>query len=171
MYFAFRESYFVYTVTCKGIVCMIFLNDARNENVKSKGCVWVFFFFFFFFTRFILFIITGSYREFGLFPQWKATCQRRYVCRLLTFVLIMWFHFLVMWPAGEDGVIHVWDLGSGAVLRECPSTGNSLSQQVTSLAFSPDGTLLASSSYGNQIKLWNVRTLSTAPQPQSTNTR
>ena len=66
-------------------------------------------------------------------------------------------------------MIHVWDLGSGAVLRECP--GSSSSQQITSLAFSPDGTLLASSSYGNQIKLWNVRTLSIAPQSQSTNSR
>ena len=65
----------------------------------------------------------------------------------------------------------MWDLGSGAVLRECPSTGNSSNQQITSLTFSRDGTLLASSSYGNQIKLWNVRTLSTTPQSQIPSTR
>ena len=71
-------------------------------------------------------------------------------------------------------MIHVWDLGSGGVLRECNSTpapSTNSSQPITSLAFSPDGGLLASSGSADQIKLWNVRTLSTPLQTQNSTSR
>ena len=35
--------------------------------------------------------------------------------------------------------------------------------EVTSLAYSPDGTLLASSCHGNQIRVWNMRTANVLP--------
>ena len=74
---------------------------------------------------------------------------------------------------GEDGVIRVWDLGSGGILRECwPSLpSNASARQITSLAFSPDGTLLASSDYSKEVKLWNVRTLSIPSQNSTQSSR
>ena len=71
-------------------------------------------------------------------------------------------------------MIHVWDLGSGGVLRECnstPTSSTNSSQPITSLAFSPDGGLLASSGCGDQIKLWNVRTWGTPLQTQNPTSR
>ena len=53
---------------------------------------------------------------------------------------------------GEDDLLRVWDLGSGTVLREL----HTHSGGVTSLAYSPDGVMLASSCHDNQIKVWNM---------------
>ena len=56
-------------------------------------------------------------------------------------------------PAGLAGQVHVWDAAGNArpVL-----TGHS--DSIYGLAFSPDGTLLATSSYDKLIKLWEVET-------------
>ena len=60
--------------------------------------------------------------------------------------------------AGSDGLVQLWDIGSGNVVKEFK--GHS---EVTSLAYSPDGTLLASSCHGNQIRVWNMRTANVLP--------
>lgn len=60
---------------------------------------------------------------------------------------------------GVDGLVQLWDLGSGNIVKEFKGH----SEAVTSLAYSPDGTLLASSCHGNQIRFWNMRTASIPP--------
>ena len=114
-----------------------------------------------------------------VYNQWQssvAKCSNVYWCYIIK--------NSCSYYAGDDGVVRVWELGSGRILRECPpaapppvpppptgNTSSTSSQQITSLAFSQDGSLLASSSYGNQIRLWNVRTLSSPCHSQVTTSR
>jgi WD40 repeat protein len=53
-----------------------------------------------------------------------------------------------------QGEIKLWDVATGREVRTL--TGHT--RGVTSVAFSPDGKLLASGSYGTTIKLWDVAT-------------
>lgn len=63
----------------------------------------------------------------------------------------------------KDGLVRVWDLGSGRLtrtLRAHPETKGGMESGVSALAFSPDGTLLATGSerIGEQatLKVWEV---------------
>ena len=47
--------------------------------------------------------------------------------------------------------VRLWDVASGGIVRTL-----SHGDQVTSVAFSPDGTLLVSGGYDNQAYLWGV---------------
>ena len=49
--------------------------------------------------------------------------------------------------------MRLWDLGSGEMVKEFQGHNG----PIVSLAYSPDGTMLASSCHGNQIKIWNVK--------------
>jgi WD40 repeat protein/serine/threonine protein kinase len=53
---------------------------------------------------------------------------------------------------GEDGVVRIWDLASGALQR----TLRGHQQAILSVAFNRDGTLLASGSADRTVRLWNV---------------
>jgi WD40 repeat protein len=55
--------------------------------------------------------------------------------------------------ASRDGTVRIWDAATGAPVGGALNTNNG----ATSVAFSPDGTLLAASSLG-EIRLWNVAT-------------
>ncbi len=65
--------------------------------------------------------------------------------------------------SGEDGIVRVWDLGSGDILKEykpmCSTSPSSDKGAITSLSYSPDGNLLASGNHRNQISVWNMKTL------------
>ena len=52
----------------------------------------------------------------------------------------------------QDGVMKLWDVASGRELR----TLNAHSRAVSSVAFSPNGKLLASGSFDQTIALWDV---------------
>jgi WD40 repeat protein/uncharacterized caspase-like protein len=55
---------------------------------------------------------------------------------------------------GTDGVIKLWDVQSGKLIKALDSqTG-----LIQSVVFSPDGKLLASGNYDKTIKLWDVQT-------------
>ena len=55
---------------------------------------------------------------------------------------------------GDDGTIHVWDLGSGAVVREYSGhTG-----AVRAMCCSSDGTLLVSAASDQTLRVWNLNT-------------
>jgi WD40 repeat protein/serine/threonine protein kinase len=49
--------------------------------------------------------------------------------------------------------VGIWDVNSGRLLQELPMQDSGL---VPSLAFSPDGTLLATAQYNNQARLWEI---------------
>ena len=48
----------------------------------------------------------------------------------------------------------LWDIGSGAVLKELATSKDG----ITALAYSPDGTMLASGCHDSQLRVWNMRT-------------
>lgn len=55
--------------------------------------------------------------------------------------------------AGEDQRLRLWDLAAGGVLKELRGhTG-----AITSLAFSPDSSLIASAALDNSVRVWDVR--------------
>lgn len=58
----------------------------------------------------------------------------------------------VLATAGYEGAIHLWDLGSGKLLRSMTAHNGA----VYDLAFSPDGTVLASASGDGTCKIWQV---------------
>jgi WD40 repeat protein len=58
-------------------------------------------------------------------------------------------------PAPWDDTIKLWDVASGREVR----TLSGHTDDVNSVAFSPDGRLLASGSYDNTIKLWDISDL------------
>ena len=55
---------------------------------------------------------------------------------------------------GEDGIIKLWDLGSGSLIKNLTGHTN----VVYSLAFSRDGNQLASGSADNTVRIWNPKT-------------
>ena len=55
----------------------------------------------------------------------------------------------------KDGTILIWDVGSCRIIHEIKGHPHG----VTSLSYSSDGTLLASSGYDGFIKLWNIKTI------------
>lgn len=65
--------------------------------------------------------------------------------------------------AGEDGVAHLWDVGTGARLRsfvpqEDGVDGGGPPPALTEIAFSPDGSRLAATSWDTTVRIWNVAT-------------
>ena len=110
----------------------------------------------------------GSYQLCCILTKWKTIGFWRYVRKTHTVCLSATFliSLLPLPPlppspsshTGSDGLIQLWDIGSGNIVREFK--GHS---EVTSLAYSPDGTLLASSCHGNQIRVWNMRTANVLP--------
>jgi len=57
-------------------------------------------------------------------------------------------------PAGDDGTILVWDL---ATRKRAFALSEESSEGVSTLAFSPDGTMLASSHEDGKIRFWDAR--------------
>jgi transcription initiation factor TFIID subunit 5 len=54
--------------------------------------------------------------------------------------------------AADDGLVKLWEVGTGRVLRSLRHGGEGLA-----VAFSPVGSLLASDGSGNTIILWSIR--------------
>jgi WD40 repeat protein/serine/threonine protein kinase len=61
---------------------------------------------------------------------------------------------LINRQVGPDAVIRLWDARTGAMLRRLARPGGS----IASLAFSPDGQMLASGTSDAEIALWDLRT-------------
>ena len=114
----------------------------------------------------------GSYQLYRILTKWKTVGFWRYALKTHTIaclpLIILNFprpspppshtHTHTHTHTGSDGLIQLWDIGSGNIVKEFK--GHS---EVTSLAYSPDGTLLASSCHGNQIRVWNMRTANVLP--------
>lgn len=65
--------------------------------------------------------------------------------------------------AGDDGVIHLWDLGKAPIekLRKIDAhsqDGKKLPPIIKALAFSPDGKTLVSSGQDKRVRIWDVPT-------------
>ena len=66
---------------------------------------------------------------------------------------------------GEDGTIRVWDVATGRQLRKVQAHQMGKRQDgdrrrdIFSLAFSPDGQMLASGGRDTAVKVWAVRSL------------
>jgi WD40 repeat protein/serine/threonine protein kinase len=60
----------------------------------------------------------------------------------------------ILATAGSEGLVLLWDVASGALLREL--VGHDPSQLVNRVAFSPDGEMLATGSDDLSIILWDV---------------
>lgn len=56
-------------------------------------------------------------------------------------------------PASADNVLRLWRMADGALLRILEGH----TDDVTSIAFSPDGTPIASSADNGTVRLWGVR--------------
>ena len=57
-----------------------------------------------------------------------------------------------MHNTGQDGTVHIWDLGSGSVVREFRGHTSALS----AICCSSDGTLLATAGYDKSLRVWNL---------------
>ena len=95
----------------------------------------------------------------GLFSFWKVSSHSKCVASFNCFVTLS---FLPSLPlslplplslSAQDGTITLWDLGMSRIDWEVKAHTKS----VTSLAYSCDGTLLASTSEDMTIKLWNMK--------------
>ena len=69
---------------------------------------------------------------------------------------------------GEDGIICVWDIGSG---RRLKSMRGHARASLYSLAFSRDGTVLVSGCADNSVRVWDVKknTNDAGPEPEAFN--
>ncbi len=69
----------------------------------------------------------------------------------------------ILATGGFDNTIFLWDVRTGRVIGQPligpqPNANQGSTSFITSLAFSPDGELLAAGSYDTTIALWNVKT-------------
>lgn len=69
--------------------------------------------------------------------------------------MVLPLHFLCRYlaSAGEDQRLRLWDLAAGSVLKELRGHAGA----ITSLAFSPDSSLIASAALDNSVRVWDVR--------------
>src|SRR5262249_37030953 len=78
-----------------------------------------------------------------------------------------WVHHLAFAPDGKtlattttggakENTIYLWDIATGQELRQFKGHEMGFDKMITSIAFSPDGRMLASGSYDSKIRLWQV---------------
>ena len=65
--------------------------------------------------------------------------------------------------AGEDGIVYVWDLGSGSVVREY----HGHEAAVSALCCSNDGAVLVSGGYDQTLRVWSLNSTRLASSPSS----
>ena len=64
----------------------------------------------------------------------------------------MCMYFISMCLSGEDGIVCVWDLGSGSVVREFKGHQGPL----RAMCCSSDGSLLATGGSDHTVRLWHL---------------